>query len=78
MGLGYIEFDVDKCKGCGLCVIYCPVQIIGIKNDQLNQKGYSPAGVTDMEKCTSCTQCALMCPDNVITVYRYKKNGEKK
>lgn len=61
-------FKTDVCKGCGLCVTACPKKIVVLATDELNQKGYHPAVITDQEKCIACAMCALMCPDCVITV----------
>ncbi len=65
-----VTFDVDLCKGCGLCVSVCPKKILRISPDQINKKGHHPAEVTDQEACVGCASCALMCPDCVITVER--------
>ncbi len=62
-----VTFNEGLCKGCGLCVGACPKGIIELR-DNLNAKGYHPAGVTDAEKCIGCAFCATMCPDCVITV----------
>ncbi|NLW40034.1 MAG: 4Fe-4S binding protein [Tissierellia bacterium] len=67
---GRVTFQEDLCKGCGLCVSVCPVNIITLDNEKINAKGYHPATVTDMDKCISCANCAMMCPDLVITVER--------
>lgn len=65
-----VEFREERCKGCGLCVSVCPRKIIKLKSDQLNEKGFHPAGVEQMELCIGCAFCATICPDNVIEVYR--------
>ncbi|BEP28193.1 4Fe-4S dicluster domain-containing protein [Helicovermis profundi] len=67
---GKVEFKEDICKGCGLCVNACPVNIISLDNDRINVKGYHPAFVAEMDKCIGCANCATMCPDSVITVER--------
>ena len=67
---GRVEFDVDRCKGCSLCVTACPVHIVQLDDSRINNKGYHPAGVQEMEKCIACTNCATICPDLVIRVYR--------
>ena len=63
-----VTFKTDVCKGCGLCVTACPKKIVALATDELNQKGYHPAIITDQGKCIACAMCALMCPDCVITV----------
>ena len=70
MAKGKVTFDVDRCKGCGLCTTVCPVNIVAIDKEKINAKGYNPASVTDAEKCIGCTNCATMCPDCIITVER--------
>ncbi len=58
----------EICKGCGLCVNFCPKKILAISK-RLNTKGRHPAEVTDPEKCIGCKSCALMCPDVAIEIY---------
>lgn len=70
MAKGIVHFDEARCKGCGLCTTGCPVKIMALQKDKINEKGYSPAGLVEPEKCIGCTNCALMCPDQVITVER--------
>jgi 2-oxoglutarate ferredoxin oxidoreductase subunit delta len=63
-----VYIDEGKCKGCGLCVTVCPVNIVEIEKDKPNEKGLYPAHVIDMEKCIGCAFCATICPDTVIIV----------
>lgn len=63
-----VIFDEERCKGCKLCLSVCPKNIVIIKEDKLNTKGYHPAGVNDKEKCKGCAFCATICPDCVIEV----------
>ena len=65
--MGKVSFYVEKCKGCELCTIVCPVKIIKM-SDKLNKKGFNYAEVADMKKCTACGMCFQMCPDLVIEV----------
>ncbi len=61
----------DVCKGCGLCVVACPKNLIRVCTIEVNRKGYHPARFEDPgEECISCTQCALMCPDVAIEIFR--------
>lgn len=71
MAKGTVSFNQDRCKGCGLCVQACPLQIVSIDKMTINKKGYNPATVIEIEKCIGCTNCATMCPDEVITVEKF-------
>lgn len=69
MAKGIVKFKIDECKGCELCVVVCPKQILKIHSSDVNSLGYHPISVTDMEQCVGCASCATMCPDGVISVY---------
>ena len=63
-----VTFDMERCKGCELCVSACPKKIVAIDMETINRKGYHPAAVKDMASCIACACCAKICPDSVITV----------
>jgi len=76
---GRIQINKERCKGCGLCILVCPLKQIEI-SDQLNTKGYYPARFLEEDvceseetKCTGCSLCGIMCPDVAIEVYRDTK-----
>jgi 2-oxoglutarate ferredoxin oxidoreductase subunit delta len=71
--IGAIVVDVERCKGCQICMVNCPTQVIGMAAD-VNGKGYHYAYMETPGNCTGCTNCAVVCPDGVITVYRVKQN----
>lgn len=66
-----IVIDELRCKGCALCTVACPQELIKMSSE-LNKQGFLPAVITaeDMERCTGCTLCAQICPDVAIEVYR--------
>ncbi len=68
---GAIVVDTERCKGCNLCVVACPTQVIKL-SEQVNGKGYNYAYPANHSACTACINCAMVCPDMVITVYRLK------
>ncbi|MCD4785558.1 MAG: ferredoxin family protein [Candidatus Eremiobacteraeota bacterium] len=68
----FIKVRDDLCKGCKLCITFCPKQVIRM-SDRLNPKGYYVAELFDKEGCTGCGICARMCPDVAISVYREDK-----
>ena len=63
-----LTFNVDLCKGCGLCVDACPKKLLEISKTKINKKGHYVAEMTDESKCIACAFCATMCPDCVIKV----------
>jgi 2-oxoglutarate ferredoxin oxidoreductase subunit delta len=73
--IGEIIIDIEKCKGCELCVESCNKESIGI-SQTINLKGYQFA-IKINDLCNGCGSCALVCPDAVISVYR-QVNKEKK
>lgn len=67
--MAHIEVDSRFCKGCELCIQFCPKHIIKL-GDELNDIGDRYLVQTDPESCTGCKLCAIMCPESAITVYR--------
>jgi len=51
------------CKGCGLCVEFCPTGVL-----DLDREGRP--FVISPEKCTACHWCDTHCPDLAIIVKR--------
>lgn len=66
---GRIEIDKELCKGCELCINFCPKKLITV-SDKFNSSGYQAASFNDSDDCTGCAICALVCPDVAIEVYR--------
>ncbi|HTX88947.1 MAG TPA: 4Fe-4S dicluster domain-containing protein [Bacteroidales bacterium] len=71
---GDIEINIERCKGCEVCVASCPFTVIAMAKE-VNGKGYHFA-IKVNNDCTGCMNCALVCPDGVITVYRSKGGSE--
>ncbi len=70
---GAILVDTERCKGCNLCAVACPLRVIELSARRVNHKGYSFAQQTLDDTCTGCAACATVCPDGCITVYRMKQ-----
>jgi 2-oxoglutarate ferredoxin oxidoreductase subunit delta len=69
-----VEIEHERCKGCGLCVEFCPQHCISM-SDGLNDIGYHPAEFHHAEKCSSCALCATMCPEGGIKVFRRRRKS---
>ena len=61
------SIDNDKCNGCGLCVNYCPTDVIRLNKE--TKKAY----IAYLEDCMTCYNCELDCPQNAVKVHPLKK-----
>lgn len=68
---GAITVEKERCKGCNLCVVACPSDVLGL-NNEVNAKGYNFSYMMNQDNCIGCAQCAYVCPDSCITVYRVR------
>ena len=59
--------DVQRCKGCALCVIVCPKRVLEM-SAHVNIKGYFPVARVDPERCVYCALCCTMCPDVALII----------
>lgn len=50
------------CKGCGLCVAFCPTGVLAFNEDDERPAVVKP------ENCTACHWCDTHCPDLAIVV----------
>jgi 2-oxoglutarate ferredoxin oxidoreductase subunit delta len=66
---GAVVVDIEKCKGCNLCVIACPSKVLALARE-VNGKGYHYSRMVEPGACIGCANCGLVCPDSVITVYK--------
>ncbi len=64
-----IEVDMVRCKGCELCVVACPEEVIEISKN-FAPSGYYPATMARPDDCTGCKMCAYVCPDVAIEVWK--------
>jgi len=62
---GLVHLIVDRCKGCGFCVEYCPRQVL-VLSEAFNRKGYHPPEVVKTEACVNCNLCEMICPEFAI------------
>ncbi len=66
-GCKLIEITENLCKGCEICIEFCPLKVFE-KSDKLNRKGYYLPVVTDEDQCVGCRLCELLCPEFAIII----------
>ena len=64
---GDIHLILERCKGCQLCVTYCPRGVLEMSY-LFNSKGYHPPQVRHPELCVACGLCSMLCPEFAIFV----------
>jgi len=37
---GYVVVNTERCKGCNLCVVSCPTDVLELQPREVNNKGY--------------------------------------
>ena len=71
---GIIHLIIDRCKGCELCVTYCPRDALEM-SAVFNAKGYHPPQVIGAQLCVACGLCVTICPPDAIKVVPYEDEG---
>ncbi len=73
---GAVTIDDKRCKGCDLCVVACPTDVLQRQPKEVNARGYHYAFTANPGACIGCAACATVCPDACIEVYRFVNRGE--
>ena len=63
-----IVINRDFCKGCGICVAFCPAHVLELGEDE-------KAFVKRLDDCTACGLCEMRCPDMAIEVQTEAEPG---
>lgn len=50
-----------RCKGCGICVEFCPKKVLALNEVEKIE-------AVNEEACIACRQCEMRCPDFAIFV----------
>lgn len=58
---GRVTLFPNWCKGCDLCVEFCPTGVLAHSSD-------GRVIIAHPEKCTACRWCELHCPDFAVFV----------
>lgn len=53
-----LEINKAWCKGCGICVAFCPKKVLKITGVK--------AEITNEDGCLKCGICESLCPDFAI------------
>ncbi|MEG0010708.1 MAG: 4Fe-4S binding protein [Muribaculaceae bacterium] len=71
---GAVLINIERCKGCDLCVVACPTKVLALQPKEVNNRGYHFAYMFSPDACIGCQSCALVCPDACIEVYKIKSD----
>jgi len=66
---GVVHIIAERCKGCGFCVEFCPLDVLET-SDTYNAKGYHPPRLAHPERCVRCGLCEMICPEFAVYVLR--------
>ena len=72
---GTVYLVEDRCKGCGLCIEFCPKDVL-VMSEKFNKKGYHPPELVEEEPlkvCINCGFCERICPEFAIFVKEKKE-----
>jgi NAD-dependent dihydropyrimidine dehydrogenase PreA subunit len=74
--MNHVLIEPEQCKGCKLCVKFCPKQCIAM-GVSINKMGYQYA-VFQSAACAACGICYYVCPEaGAITVFEEKETADK-
>lgn len=55
-----LEYDPEKCNGCGRCLEVCPRAVFEMQDKKVR--------ITDKDRCIECGACANNCQYEALTV----------
>ncbi len=66
---GRVHVFDNWCKGCGICIAFCPQEVF-----ETGEEG-RPL-IAHPEKCTACRWCETHCPDLAIVVTKIDEEAD--
>jgi len=67
VSLGEVDFDYERCTGCGMCVKICPGDALAMEDKKPKMREFPD------NQCMFCGCCSAICPvDAVIMKKPYK------
>ena len=51
---GAVVVDTERCKGCNLCVVACPLDVLALTTKEVNKRGYTFAQTVLEDTCIGC------------------------
>ena len=62
-----ISIDERFCSGCGICIEFCPRNVLAA-SETMSIRGVYPASVVALDQCIVCRLCELYCGSFAIAV----------
>lgn len=59
---GAITVNIERCKGCNLCVVACPTNTLSLQPNEVNDRGYHFAYMANPENCTAAARAPRSAP----------------
>ena len=59
-GVVTLEFDEDKCTGCGMCMDVCPHEVFKMNGRRVR--------IHNRDACMECGACSRNCPTGAVSV----------
>jgi 2-oxoglutarate ferredoxin oxidoreductase subunit delta len=63
-----LAVNAELCKGCRLCLDFCPRHVFALSEGRINARGHPFAEAKAPGACSGCLACTLVCPDAAIEV----------
>ncbi|MBC2716756.1 MAG: AMP-binding protein [Desulfobacteraceae bacterium] len=78
MSTGFLDFDDEKCKRCGICSFICPARSIKSDTGPSAWRNGLPRLMPiapGISECIACGCCLVPCPENAISITRPFRPG---